>query len=204
MLSQPITKFSTFTEPGCLPSHLSTVNTSACSSNNRFNVILQFTPRSLKQRHPFRCLNRIVKLNSHDVLRAKCSALLSRLQACVHTYFLMAVSEEYKLRSSKLCTFHSLVIWLFVGPNILLSTLFSNIHNLSFSLNVRDQISHPYKTIGIIIDLCTVRLPVTVAERSKAWTVFALGRWDRGFESHTRHGCLVYVFILWLYCLVFR
>ena len=30
-------------------------------------------------------------------------------------------------------------------PNILLSTLFSNTHSLRSSLNVSDQVSHPYK-----------------------------------------------------------
>jgi hypothetical protein len=40
-----------------------------------------------------------------------------------------------------------------LGPNILLSTLFSNTLNLCSSLNVRDQISHPYKTTGKIIVL---------------------------------------------------
>jgi hypothetical protein len=33
------------------------------------------------------------------------------------------------------------------GPNILLSTLFSNTLSLCSSLNVRDQVSHPYRTI---------------------------------------------------------
>jgi hypothetical protein len=40
-----------------------------------------------------------------------------------------------------------------LGPNILLSTLFSNTLSLCSSLNVRDQVSHPYRTIGIIIFL---------------------------------------------------
>jgi hypothetical protein len=39
------------------------------------------------------------------------------------------------------------------GPNILLSTLFSNILSLCTSLNVRDQVSHPYRTAGKIIVL---------------------------------------------------
>jgi hypothetical protein len=39
------------------------------------------------------------------------------------------------------------------GPNILLSTLFSNTLSLCSSLNVRDQVSHPYRTIGKIIVL---------------------------------------------------
>jgi hypothetical protein len=34
-----------------------------------------------------------------------------------------------------------------LGPNILLNTLFSNTLSLRCSLNVSDQLSHPYKTI---------------------------------------------------------
>ena len=40
-----------------------------------------------------------------------------------------------------------------LGPNILLSTLFSNTLSLRSSLNDSDQVSHPYKTIGRIIVL---------------------------------------------------
>jgi hypothetical protein len=32
-----------------------------------------------------------------------------------------------------------------LGPNIFLSTLFSNTVNVNSSLNLRDQISHPYE-----------------------------------------------------------
>jgi hypothetical protein len=35
-----------------------------------------------------------------------------------------------------------------LGPNILLSTLFSKTLSLHSSLNVSDQLSHPYKTTG--------------------------------------------------------
>jgi hypothetical protein len=41
----------------------------------------------------------------------------------------------------------------FFVPNILLSTLFSNSLSVCSSLNVRDQIWHPYKTTGKIIVL---------------------------------------------------
>jgi hypothetical protein len=35
------------------------------------------------------------------------------------------------------------------------------------------------------------RQPITVATRSNAWIVFARSNTgDRGFESHSRHGCL--------------
>jgi hypothetical protein len=39
------------------------------------------------------------------------------------------------------------------GPNIVLNTLFSNTHSLCSSHKVRDQVSHPYRTIGKIIVL---------------------------------------------------
>jgi hypothetical protein len=37
-----------------------------------------------------------------------------------------------------------------LGPHILLSILFANTLNLCSSLNVGDQVSHPYKTVGKI------------------------------------------------------
>jgi hypothetical protein len=39
-------------------------------------------------------------------------------------------------------------------PKILLSTLFSNTFSLCSSLNVRNKVSHPYRTTGKIIVLC--------------------------------------------------
>jgi hypothetical protein len=67
---------------------------------------------------------------------------------------LIILGEEYKSRSFSLCNFlHSPVTSSLFGPNILLSTLFSNIHSLCSSLNVRDQVSHPYRTTGKIIVL---------------------------------------------------
>ena len=50
--------------------------------------------------------------------------------------------------SSSLCSFlMPAVTFLLLGPNIFLSILFLNTLILSFSLNIRDQVSHPYKTI---------------------------------------------------------
>jgi hypothetical protein len=40
-----------------------------------------------------------------------------------------------------------------LGPNILLSALFSNTLSLRSSLNVSNQVSHPYRTTGKIIVL---------------------------------------------------
>ena len=57
--------------------------------------------------------------------------------------------EEYRSLSSSLRSFlHSHATSSLVGPNIPLSTLFSNTLSLRSSLNVSDQVSHPYKTAG--------------------------------------------------------
>src|SRR5215469_8203726 len=48
---------------------------------------------------------------------------------------------------------HSPVTSSLLGPNTLLNTLFSNTLSLRSSLNVSDQVSHPYKTTGKIIVL---------------------------------------------------
>ena len=57
--------------------------------------------------------------------------------------------EQYRSLSSSLCSFlHSLVTPSFLGPNILLNTPFSNTLSLRSSLNVSDQVSHPYKKQG--------------------------------------------------------
>jgi hypothetical protein len=50
------------------------------------------------------------------------------------------------VRSSLCSLLHSPVTPSLLGPNILLSTLFSNTLSLCSSLNVWDQVSHPYKT----------------------------------------------------------
>jgi len=57
------------------------------------------------------------------------------------------LGEEYRSLSSSLCSFlHSPFTSSLLGPNILLNTLFSNTLSLRSSLNVSDQVSHPYKT----------------------------------------------------------
>jgi hypothetical protein len=45
----------------------------------------------------------------------------------------------------------------FLGPNILLTSLLSDKLKLCFSLNMRDQISHSYKTTGTIIVLYCIQ-----------------------------------------------
>ena len=59
---------------------------------------------------------------------------------------------EYRSLSSSLCSFlHSSVTSSLLGSNILLSTLFSNSLGLCSSLSVSDQVSHPNKTTGSVI-----------------------------------------------------
>jgi len=57
------------------------------------------------------------------------------------------LDDEYRSLSSTLCSFFLLTSYLvLLGPNITLSTLFSNTLSLHYSLSVSDKFSHPYKT----------------------------------------------------------
>jgi hypothetical protein len=62
--------------------------------------------------------------------------------------------KEYRSLSSSLCNFlHFPVTSSLLGPNTLLSTLFSNTLNLRSSLSVSDHVSHPYRTTGNIHEI---------------------------------------------------
>ena len=68
--------------------------------------------------------------------------------------FRTILGEEYISFSSSLCSLlHSPVTSSLLVPNIPLNTIFSNTLSFLFSLNVSDQVSHPYKTTGKIIVL---------------------------------------------------
>ena len=78
-------------------------------------------------------------------IRATCPA---------HLILLHFITAQYWVSSSSLCSLlHSPVTLSLLGPNILLSTLFSNTLSFFSSRNVNDQVSHPYKTKGKIIVL---------------------------------------------------
>jgi len=87
-----------------------------------------------------------------------CTPLLSPICATCLTHFILfgiitrtVLGEHYKSLSSSLCSFlHSPVTSSLLDPNILLNTLFSNTISLCSSLNVSDQVSHPYTTAGKI------------------------------------------------------
>jgi hypothetical protein len=88
-----------------------------------------------------------------------CTFLFSPIRATCPTHLILLdliipiiLSEENKLCSSSWCSFlHPPVTSPPFGPNVLLSTLFSNTLSLCSSLNVRDHVSHPYRTAGKII-----------------------------------------------------
>ena len=83
-------------------------------------------------------------------IRATCPAHYILLDFVTRTI----LGEEYRSFSSSLCSFlNSPFTSSLLGPNILLITLFSNTHGLHSSLNVSDQVSHPYKTKGKLIVL---------------------------------------------------
>jgi hypothetical protein len=65
------------------------------------------------------------------------------------------LGREVRSLSSFLCNFfHSHITSSLLGPKPLLNTLFSNTCSLRFSLNVSDQVSHPYRTTDKIVVLC--------------------------------------------------
>jgi len=69
----------------------------------------------------------------------------------------ISFGEQYRSFAPSLCSFHLFpVISPLLGPNILLSTLFSDTLSLRSSRNVSDRFSHPYRTTGKIIILCIV------------------------------------------------
>jgi len=85
-------------------------------------------------------------------------SLLSPIHADAppNSLFSIWLPGQYWVRSMDHCTslcrfFHSPVPLSPLGPNILLSTLFSHTLSLCSSLNVSDQVSRPYTTCKIIV-----------------------------------------------------
>jgi hypothetical protein len=61
---------------------------------------------------------------------------------------LIIFGDKYKLISSYWNFLHSSVTSSLFGPDVLLRNLLANTLSLCSSLNVRDEVLHPYKTTG--------------------------------------------------------
>jgi hypothetical protein len=100
------------------------------------------------------------------------SCYMPRPYTLLGSVIVFTLGEQYRLRSSSLWSFlHSPVTSSLFGPNFLLSILFWNTLSLCSSLNIRDQVSHPYKTKGKILVLCILIL------------IFFYSREDRRFPT---------------------
>src|SRR5215510_5553992 len=93
--------------------------------------------------------------------RTLCTPLSSPIRATWPAHLILLdfttrtiLGKEYRSLSSSFYNFlHSPVTSSLLGPNTLLNSLFSNTLSLRSSLNVSDQVSHPYRTAGKIIVL---------------------------------------------------
>jgi hypothetical protein len=108
------------------------------------NIILPSTPGSLKWFFHLGFFTNILYTPLLSPIRATCPTYI-----ILEMITLTILGEEYGSLSCSLCSFlYSLVTSSLLGPNILLNTLLLNTLSLRSSLNVSDQVSHPFKTTG--------------------------------------------------------
>ena len=107
------------------------------------NIILSSTPGSSKWSLSLSFPHQNPVTRHLSPTRATCPARFILLYLVTRTKF----GEQYRSLIFPLSSFlHSPVTLSLLGPNIFLSTLFSNILSLRSSLNVSNQVSHPYRT----------------------------------------------------------
>ena len=112
------------------------------------NIILPSMPGSPIMSPTLRFSHQNSAYASPLPIRARCSTHLILLDLIIR----IILDKEYRSLSSSLCNFlHSIVTSSLLGPNILFNTLFSSALSLRSSLNVSDQVSHPYKTTDKIV-----------------------------------------------------
>ena len=121
--------------------------------NIYLNVTLPSTPRSLKWSLTLRFPHQYHVYASPLPIRATCPVNLIILAIITRKI----LGQAYRTLSTSLCSFlHSPVTSSLLSPNILLGTLFWNTLSLRSSLNVSDQVSHPYKTTSKVLILYIV------------------------------------------------
>ena len=114
------------------------------------NIILPSTPGSPQWPLPLGLPTETLYTPLLSPKRATCPSHLIFLRFITRTL----LGEEYNSLSSSLCSFlHYFVNSSLLDPKILLSSLFSNTLCRRSSLNVSDQVPHPYKTKDKIIIL---------------------------------------------------
>jgi len=203
--------------PVSILSHLDTVHTPTSTSWRSILILSSHLSLGV-QNDPFpsRFPTKTLYTTTLHTIRPTCTTHLILLDFISQKI----LGEEYRSLRSSLCSFlHSLVTSSLLHPNILLNTLFSNIRNLRSSLNVNDQVSLPYKTIGKIIYLyvsmsifldsklenkrfCTEKKQafldcklILISSRIEVWFVKAVQIY---FNSSTLSKEPLSVFILWL------
>ena len=139
-----------------------------------------------------------------SLIYATCPVHLILLDFIIRIVF----REEFRSLSSSLCSFlHSPATSSLLGPNILFNALLSNTPSLRSSLNVSDQVSHPY-TSGQIIVLYNYNLyqvprsalRYTDVVTSSTWRItfwllptpanhFTVYRCNAHTRSYHRHNC---------------